>query len=63
MPLKQLIVPGFSQLVKLTCEFNSAVNPGTQYETKVGYIPLAVDKDSGDMGGYIAPYNEYYMVL
>jgi len=21
-----------------------------------------VDKDSGDMGGYIAPYNEYYMV-
>ena len=56
MPLRLPIVPGFSQLVKLISSIESW---NRKYETS--NIP-AVDKDSGAMGGYIGPYNEYYMV-
>ena len=57
-PSRQPTVPGYSQLVKYFIIFFWSRSCHLLFQ-----ILFAVNKDSGAMEGYIAPYNEYYMVI
>ena len=57
-PSRQPTVPGSSQLVKYFIIFFWSRSWHLLFQ-----ILFAVNKDSGAMEGYIAPYNEYYMVI
>ena len=57
-PSRQPTVPGSSQLVKHFIIFFWSRSWHLLFQ-----ILFAVNKDSGAMEGYIAPYNEYYMVI